>query len=179
MLTAPVVSFDQFGVIVTGVINPPSFQPLTNSFTFLTKTADDVSSYALDTNTPSLSNTNPSAFTNLSGTFSPRTLGDAVTLTVKVTPSSRIVPSTIVVSAPPSFSVTTFLACSSFVGFSGTCDDDQASTHTIEVSGVLTASEMTFTITGLVAPNAVSGDFTTVTSFDANGFRIDQNGDTI
>lgn len=89
-----------------------------------------------------------------------------------MTPSTRIIPTKIVVALASSFTVTT-LACISFVGFAGACATPAS--HNVEVTGTLTATSMTFTIEGFTTPLSSPVDYTVLNSFDAEGFQIDES----
>ena len=81
-----------------------------------------------------------------------------------------------IVSLAPSFSVDTTLSCTSFVGFSPTC---QASSHTVNVSGTLSLSPMNFTISSFTTPLSDPSDYTVVTSYDSEGYLMDQSSTDI
>ena len=64
----------EFGFIVSNVINPPSYKPI-SGFEFLTKTSSQVDSYASKTSTDTLSNSQPSSFSVVSAQYSNRVYG--------------------------------------------------------------------------------------------------------
>ena len=64
----------EFGVIVSNVVNPPSFKSITG-FYFLTQTSSGLNRYAELTSTDNLSNSVPSSFQSVSATFSNRQYG--------------------------------------------------------------------------------------------------------
>lgn len=83
-----------------------------------------------------------------------------------------MVPDHIVVSFANSFTTAT-LSCTTFVGFTGSCSSPTS--HSNNVSGTLSSSSMGFTVTGLTTPLSAPTDYTTISSFDASGFQIDQS----
>jgi hypothetical protein len=52
----------QFGVIISNIRNYASFQPINSSFSFITKTNDQISTFASGSVSPSLVNSVPSSF---------------------------------------------------------------------------------------------------------------------
>lgn len=75
------------------------------------------------------------------------------------------------VTIPSSFTVST-LGCSNWACTS-------ISSHLIRVNGLTSISEITFTITGIIAPIATSTDYILVSSYDSGGYKIDENSNKI
>jgi hypothetical protein len=101
-----IASNTQFGVVISSIRNPPTYQPTATSFTFETKTADLVSSYASGTYSTPFINSVPSAFQQISYSFFPGSYGSTTEmLTLTVTPSSYAVPSAYIVNMAGSFTV--------------------------------------------------------------------------
>lgn len=85
-----------FGITVSSIRNAGSYKPMSGSFTFITKTSDQVSTFAsgnyLASSDPSLTNSMASLFTDVQSSFSPGAYGTSESLTLKITPSPYIIP---------------------------------------------------------------------------------------
>lgn len=174
IVTLPSISGSaQYGVNVSSVRNPASYRPITSNFTFETKTSDQISSYNRETKAISFINSVPSAFSNLTYSFSPAAYADLNELTLTLTPAGFVTPTYLLVALAPSLTPNT-LSCYSFVGFIGTCTIATGFTNTINVTGFSGTSQVSFTIRGFTSPISAPSDFTTVSSFEA-GFLVSQN----
>lgn len=65
------------------------------------------------------------------------------------------------------------LSCNSFIDFTGSCT--AVSSNTIEVTGVFTSAAMGFSVTGFTSPSTAPSDFSTVITFDSNGYKMDES----
>lgn len=174
IVTLPTVASGvQFGVIVSNVVNPPSTRPSTTNFQFQTKTSDQLSTYASRSITNPLTVSLPSAFANLTYSFSPAAYSTPESLSITLTPLGYVNPTSFIVELAPSFTVTA-LACNSFVGFIGSCSVSSQSAYGVNVTGMTGASQVSFTVTGFTSGSSTPSDFTTVSSFEG-GFLVSQN----
>lgn len=119
----------------------------------------------------SLQDSVPSSFASLSGQFSSRIYGEATNLQITVTPSSRMVPSYMLVTVASSFTIST-LSCTSW-----SCTT--MSSNVIKINSITSTAQISFTITGITAPKSAPSDYTTVSSYDSGNYLIDQNTNTI
>lgn len=175
VILSAVSSGAQFGVIVSNVRNPPSYRPTTNSFNFTTQTADQVSIYSYGVYSTSLSNSVPSIFSSISYSFNPGAYGSPESMTLSIIPSAYIVPSFFIINLASSFTINSLL-CGSFIGFTGAYSVIGTS---LNISGTLGSSQMTFTISGFTSPSYAPNDFSQISSFDSSGYLIDQNSNTV
>lgn len=85
-----------------------------------------------------------------------------------MTPSSRIIPSYLVVTLPSSFTVSGSLSCTS-----GSCTS--LASNSIRINGITSTSQIVATITGMTAPTSAPSDYVKVESFDSigTGYEID------
>lgn len=150
--------------------NLPSFAPLSQAFTFLTKSNDGLVSYAQGTFTPSFQNSVTSSFSSITGTFITKILGEATILQVTLTPSGYITPSSIDIAMASSFTLSGALSCTS-----ATCSYDPAISHLIKVTGINSIAEVTISVNGAIAPKSDPSDKTRVTSYDSAGYKIDED----
>lgn len=152
-------------------INPPSFSPLSSAFQFATSTTDNMISYASGSYTPTFQNDIPSAFTSISGAFSSGIYGESTDLQITVTPSGRIIPSYMLVTIPSSFSIPSSLSCSTW-----SCS--VVSSNLLKVNNITSTSQITFTVTGMIAPQSANTNYITVGSY-YNIYKVDENNNKI
>jgi hypothetical protein len=158
-----------FGVVVASVLNPPSLQP-SSKFSFSSQTPTGYL-YSKTVNNISVTNTQASSFPILTGAFSAKMLGTANNLTLTFTPTTPIT-GWLLATLADSFTVST-LAC---LSYTGTCS---ASGKVLNISGNFNTGSNSITISGLTSPNSAPSDFTSIVSYDANGYVIDSNTNTI
>jgi hypothetical protein len=156
-------------IVVNSVVNPPSLKP-TGRFSFSSGTSDGFS-YALTNSTITATNTQPSNWKSINGTFSNLIYGSANNLTLHFTPTNSIT-GWIIITIANSFTLTT-LQC---LSFSGVCSP---SGSTMNISGSFNTGSNTLLIGGLVSPNTVPTDATSVSSYDISGFLIDSGPNVI
>ena len=161
-----------FGVKISSVTNPPSLRP-SSKFGFRSRTPDGSGIYSQDLASITFANTLPSVFSQSTGTFSPRTLKSTVTATITFIPSSQDIGS-VVLNLAPSFIVGT-LRCQSFIAFTGTCTQSTTNPHTINITGSFTSGSMSFSVTGLSTNITTPTDSSILTTYDSQGYVIDQS----
>lgn len=88
---------------------------------------------------------------------------------------STIVPSSLWLTLANTF-IINGLSCNSFIDFTGTCTFDG---HTVKVSGTFTSAPMAFSVTGFTTPILEPTDFSSVITFDANSYKIDESNNQI
>lgn len=165
---AIISSSTSFGVIIQNVKNGPSLKP-SGKFGFTTRTPNGLSYYSQNLATQNITNSKPSAFVSLTSSFSPQTLGSAVTASIVFTPTSQITGYAIV-SLASSFTVGT-LTCTS-VGFTGSCSQ---LSNTLNVTGSFAQSSMTLSAAGMTSPKQLPTDATVFTTYDSSNYIIDQS----
>ena len=133
--------------------------------------SDNMINYAIGSLTPTLQNSITSPFTNLGGTFSPGVYGEATDLQITVTPSGRIIPSYLLVTIPTSFSIPSSLSCSTW-----SCS--AVSSNLLKVTNITSTSQVTFTISGMLAPLSSNSNYVTLTSY-FNIYKVDENSNNI
>lgn len=154
-----------FGVVINNVLNPPSLKP-SGRFSFETKTAGGFL-YSRTLNNASVTNTIPTSFTSITGTFSNRILGATNTLTLLFTPTTPIT-GWLLVTIANSFTIGS-LSCQSYTG---TCTP---SGNTLNISGSFSVGSNSITIAGLTSPTSSPSDYTSLVTYDSSGFIIDSN----
>ena len=163
-------------MIISNIRNPPSYRPTATNFTFETKTGDLVNSFATGTFSTPFVNSIPSLFQQVNHTYTPGQYGSSETLNLIVTPSAFITPRTLIVEMARSFTIQN-LTCGSQTGFTAACSP--LPPYSINISGTLGSSQMRFSISGFTSPTFAPSDYTFISSYDSNGFLIDQNTTTI
>ena len=161
----------EFGVVVSGCTNPPSFAPLSSAFSFLTQSASGLVEYAQGSLTSSLVNNVASAFADITFSFSPKIYGEATSVDLEITPSTRIVPSYLIVTLPSSFSTTAGISCTSW-------DCTSIASLQLRANGA-TAAQMSITVTGFSAPISAPTQYTKITSYTAADYKIDESAATV
>lgn len=161
-----------FEVLLRNVKNGPSLKP-SSKFGFATRTPNGLSYYSQNLATLSVTNSKPSTFVALASSFSPQTLGSAVTASISFTPTSQI-GGYALVSLASSFTVAT-LSCTS-VAFTGSCAQ---LSNTLNVTGSFVQSSMTLSIAGMTSPKTVPTDSTVFTTYDSSNYIIDQSSTDI
>lgn len=97
-------------------------------------------------------------------------------MTISLTPSPQIIPSSFTVILANSFTIVG-LTCGSFIGFTASCSPYLS--NGVTVSGTMGSSQMIFTITGFNSPLTSPSDYTIVSSFDSTNNLIDQSSNNI
>jgi hypothetical protein len=172
-----VIAAALYGVVVSNVRNSPSYRPITDNFTVITKTADLISTYAQTSFTAALANSLPSAFAAITYSFTPGAYADSESLVISVTPSGYVAPTFLLLSFAPSLTINA-LSCNSFVGFGGTCSTVAGSPSSLNVTGMAGSSQIGFIVTGFTSPAAPPTDYTTINSYE-NSYLVDQNSSFI
>ena len=163
-----------FGVTLTNITNTPSFQPLNDPFSLSTKTPDNINFYCQSSTPILLENNLPSTFLYINGSFTPRIYNEITSLVVNFKPSSRVVPSYLVVSLATNLKIES-LVCSYHSMVSGDCR--LLTGNTVNVSGTFNSNQMQFTIGGIRAPKfkPTTSQFSSVSSFTALNYKIDES----
>lgn len=161
-----------FGVKINGVVNPPSQKP-SSRFGFRTRTPDGVGKYSENLSSVSITNTVPSVFPYISGTFTPQTLKSSVTTNIVFTPSNQNIGSAIL-NIATSFTVAT-LSCQSFLAFSGSCTQSGSNSHNLNLTGTFTNGNMSFSVAGLTTGTTIPSDYSVFTTYDSSGYIMDQS----
>lgn len=167
-----------FSITFTNIRNALSFAPV-SGFTVTTKSSLDLYFYSSSVSTNSVSNTIPTQFSSITYQYSPQQLSTSVSLQVTFQLSQYIlIPASLQISIDTYFTATN-LSCSAFIDFIGTCTILTA--NTIRVAGSFNNSVMGLTVTGFSSPNVIPPTltYTTLNTFDAAGFKIDESSTNI
>lgn len=163
---------------ISDIRNPTSY--LTpGDFSIVIKTSDSLYNFASGSTTNKLTNSVPSSFLVISGTFSSYFLGDSISIALSIQPFARA-PSSLIITFPTYFLVPSSLSCSGFSGFTGGSCSSTA-TRTINLTGTFTLVQFNLTVSGFQLPNSVpaSTPYITVNSYDSNGLLIDSSSTDI
>jgi hypothetical protein len=171
-----VIGSTLFGVIISNIRNPPSYKPTATSFTFQIKTGDLVSIFTTGTYSTPFVNSVPSVFTQVIYSFTPGQYGSSETLSLTITPSAFMAPTTYLVTMAQSFNVQN-LSCSSQSGFTSPCTPIPP--FGLNISGSFGISQISFSVGGFTSPTSPPSDYTFLSSYDSSGYLIDQNSATI
>ena len=177
-LPASIAAGTAFSITFNNVRNALSFAPI-SGFVATTKTANDLYFYSSSSSTNSVSNTVPTQFAALNYQYSPQQLNTAVSLQVTFQLSQyTLMPASLQISIDTYFSATN-LTCSAFIDFAATCTS--LSANTLRITGSFNNSVMGFTVSGFASPSTApaTASFSTLNSFDAGGFKIDESSNNI
>lgn len=169
-----------FQLTFTNIRNPLSFSPL-SGFSASTRTFNDAYFYSSSSSTNSLSTNTPSLFKAVSYLYSPQELTSAVALQLTFELSQYTIMPSYLQFTLDSYFIVTNLSCSAFIDFVGSCSLLPATTNTLKITGSFNSSVMGVTIVGFSSTTSapVSATFSTLNSFEAGGFKIDESSSDI
>jgi hypothetical protein len=169
-----------FQLTFTNIRNPLSFSTL-SGFSASTKTSSDAYFYSSSSSTNSLSTSTPSLFKTVSYLYSPQELTSTVTLELTFELSQYTLMPSYLQFTLDSYFIVTSLSCSAFIDFVGACSLLPTITNTLKITGAFNSSVMGVTIVGFSSTTSspVSATFSTLNSFEAGGFKIDESSSDI